>query len=218
MCVFGESGSRPDIVLTEQASPLSETSKRLEPPVKTTAKSKNSTPSKQTPRGTGLGSRRKSMNDVRDSGIGSAKTKQKAKTPVKNTQTLRVSRQQADLTFSRSKTSDAILSRSIVKRRGDGNLSREPSSENLRRPKSTTGRKSAGKRSPEVRRRSAVSPVPTRRRLEPEYEQSAKKNSALRKNLNDNNLMFFKSFSADAITRGMIYNIFYIKYSIKCHF
>ncbi|CAB4036449.1 Hypothetical predicted protein, partial [Paramuricea clavata] len=216
VCVFGESGSRPEIVVTEQASPLPEAKKQPDPPAKTTAKRKNSTPSRQTGGGKGLGSRHNSLNDVRDSGIGSVKTKQlSGKTPAKNTQALRASLQHADLTFSRSKTSDAILSRSrrrgidspssVAKRRGNGNLSREPSSENLRtsRPKSAgMRRKSVGKRSPEIRRRSAVSPAPARRKLEAEYDETAHKKSALRKDLNDNNLMFVRSFSADTITKG----------------
>ena len=216
VCVFGESGSRPEIVVTEQASPLPEAKKQPDPPAKTTAKRKNSTPSRQTGGGKGLGSRHNSLNDVRDSGIGSVKTKQlSGKTPAKNTQALRASLQHADLTFSRSKTSDAILSRSrrrgidspgsVAKRRGNGNLSREPSSENLRtsRPKSAgMRRKSVGKRSPEIRRRSAVSPASARRKLEAEYDETAHKKSALRKDLNNNNLMFVRSFSADTITKG----------------
>ena len=225
ICVFGESGARPEVVSTEQASPSSTATKRLEPPAKTAAKRKNSTPCKQTGGGNGLGSRHGSLNDVRDSGIGSAKTKKlSGKTPVKNSKALRESLLQADLTFSRSKTSDAILRRSrrrdadspssVVKRRGNGNLSREPSSENLATPRPKSAgmrRKSVGRRSPEVVRRSAVSPAPARRKLEPEYEQkstqkkSSQKNSALRKDLNDNDLMFSRSFSADAITRGKLY-------------
>lgn len=217
VCVFGESGSRPEIVLPEPASPSSEVTKRHDLPAKTTEKRKNGTPSRQSGRGKGLGSKHNSLNDVGDSASNSVKMKQHSgKTPAKNTQALRASLQKADLTFSRAKTSDAILSRSkrhetdslssVVKRRSNANLSRESSSENLRsgRPKSAgTRQKSTGKRSPEVRRRSAVSPTSARRRLELEYEQSApKKSSLLRKDLNDNNLMFSRSFSADTITRG----------------
>ncbi|XP_028400676.1 GAS2-like protein 1 [Dendronephthya gigantea] len=221
VCVFGESGSHPEIVSLEKTSPSNEQTKLLNPPAKSSAKRKNSAPSKQSGGGKDLGSRNNSLNDVRDSGIVVGRTKHSSnKTPVKNTQASRASLQQADLTFSRSKTSDAILSRckrretdspsSVMKRRGNGNLSREPSSENMRRPKSTGRRKSVGKRSPEIRRRSAVSPAPARRKLEDEYEASAvKKNdmkaerkSALRKDLNENNLMFSRSFSADTIMRG----------------
>ena len=224
MCVFGESGSRPEIVLPDHASPSSEATKRLDLPAKSTEKRKNSTPSRQSGGSKGLGSKHNSLNDVRDCGSSSVKTKQNSgKTSAKNTQALRASLQKADLTFSRAKTSDAILSRSkrqeidspssAVKRRSNANLSRESSSENLRtsRPKSAgMRRKSTGKRSPEVRRRSAVSPASARRRLEPEYEQSAQKKSALRKDLNDNNLLFSRSFSADAITRGKA-EVFFIK-------
>ena len=216
MCVFGESGIRPEIVLPEPASPSSEVTKRHDLPAKTIEKRKNGTPSRQAGGGKGLGSKHKSLNDVRDSASNSVKTKQHSgKTPAKNTQALRASLQKADLTFNRAKTSDAILSRSkrhetdslssVEKRRSNANLSRESSSENLRngRPKSAGTRpKSTGKRSPEVRRRSAVSPTSARRRLEPEYEQSAQKRSGLRKDLNDNNLMFSRSFSADTITKG----------------
>ena len=215
VCLFGEASSRPEIVPTEQASPLSEKNKQSNPPVKTPRSRKNSTSSKQTGGSKGLGSRQNSLNDVRDSGIGSTKTKKlSGKTPVKNTPYLRPSLLPADLSFSRSRTSDAILYRSkrrnfdspssAVKRRGNGNISREPSSENVSKPKSATRRRSVGKRSPEICRRSAMSPAPARRRLEAEYENSPKKNSALKKDLNDNNLMFSRSFSADAITRGTI--------------
>ena len=219
VCVFGDAGTRPEIVPAGQSSPLSETNKKLESPFKTPGKTKSKTNSRKSGESKGLGSRHNSMSDVRDSGVGSAKMKKlSGKTPVKNSQALRASLHHADLSFSRSRTSDAILYRgkrrdvgsssSAVKRRGNGNLSREPSSENLSRPKSAMRRKSVGKRSPEVCRRSTLSsPAPARRRLEAEYEESPKKNSALRKDLNDNNLMFSRSFSADAITRGTIKNI-----------
>ena len=226
VCVFGESGSRADIVPTGQSSPSSETTKRLDSPGRGPEKRKTSTPCKQTGGGKGLGSRHNSLVDVRECGVGTTKTKPLStpgKTANKNVQGLRASLQQADLTFSRSRTSDAILSRSkrrendspssIVKRRGNGTLSPGTLSpgtsfESLRasRPKSTgTRRKSADerrKKSPEVRRRSAVSPAPTRRRLEAEYQEPGKKKSALRKDLNENNLTFLRSFSADTITRG----------------
>lgn len=258
ICVFGETGTRPEIVLTEEPLPSSET-KRLDPPAKAALKRKNSTPSRQTGGCKGLGTRHSSLNDVRDNGNGSAvKTKPASrKTPAKSTEALRASLLQADMTFSRSRTSDAILSRSKrwgndspksdVKRRGNPNLSREPSLENLRpasenrrrssdtrrplsvnlrsfsqsprpstesgrpgRPKSADGRrKSVGKRSPEVKRRSAASPVPARRKLEAEYDSTIQRRNRVRKDLNDNNLMFSRSFSADTIIKGWL--------TVACH-
>ena len=234
MCVFGEPGSRPEIVSTEKTSPSSEQTKLLNPPAKSSTQRKNSAPSKQSGGSKDLGSQNNSLNDVRDSESGKTKPS-RSKTPVKITQALRATLQQADLTFSRSKTSDAILSRSkrretdspssAMKRRGNGNLSREPSTENIGRPKSTGRRRSVGKRSPEIRRRSAVSPAPARRKLEDEYDASAvvkndmkvERKRALRKDLNENNLMFSRSFSADAITRGKIY-LHCFKYCVNSSF
>lgn len=241
--MFGEPGSRAVIVPSGDglSSPSASPVKRFETPVKPD-KTKNSTSSKTSGETTskGLRVRHKSLTDLhtghqgKERGRSSTAAKQSTTTgPAKllnssektSTSVLKASLQAADLTFGRSRTSDAILRRtrgltrtsdspnSAVKRRGSGNLSREASSESLRRGKAnTTGmrRKSLDgrRRSPEVKRRSAVSPVPARRRLDLEYEKSseAQKLSALRKELNDNNLQFPRSFSADAIKRGKIFS------------
>ena len=239
VCVFGESGARAEMVSNrDDHSPSSTPLKRFETPVKSDKK-KNSVPARSAAGTTakGLGTRYKSLTDL----TGEHKGKERGRlTPKKRTTTataarpltshahttsaatLRASLQEADLTYGRSKTSDAILSRtrrmakdsesphSVVKRRGNGNLSRETSSESIRlgRARTTGGRRKSvegRKRSPEVRRRAAVSPAPTRRRLEPEYDTTSndvQRRNALRKDLNDNNLHFSRSVSADTIGRG----------------